>query len=182
MTNQRVVIEKANDKLAAFREIRDRFVENCKKLFEPFEEVTLDKQLVSFRGKCPMRQYMKSIPAKFGIKVRTNANVKTSHLYNLQVYTGRFPGNALKKNQGRQVVCDMMKPLFGTGRSVITDNLFTSVPTAEFLLQKNITMTETLRTKQPDIPAVMENAKGRDILSLKFIFSDELAVVSYVPK
>ena len=43
-------------------------------------------------------------------------------------------------------------------------------------------MTGTLRKKKPDIPAVMEVAKGRDILSSKFIFSDGLAVVSYVPK
>ena len=76
----------------------------------------------------------------------------------------------------------MMEPLFGTGRSVTTDNFFTSVLTAEFLLQKNITMTGTLRIKKPDIPAVMEAAKGRDVLSSKFIFSDKLAVISYVPK
>ena len=173
---------KKNDKLAAFREIWDGFVENCKKLFEPFEEVTVDEQLVAFRGKCPMRQYMKSKPAKYGIKVWAAADVKTSYLYNLQVYTGRLPGNAPEKNQGRRVVCDMMKPLFGTGRSVTTDNFFTSVPTAELLLKKKITMTGTLRAKKPDIPAVMEIAKGRDILSSKFIFSDGLAVVSYVPK
>ena len=173
---------KENDKLAAFREIWNGFVENCKKLFEPFEEVTVDEQLVAFRGKCPMRQYMKSKPAKYGIKIWAAADVKTSYLYNLQVYTGRLPGYAPEKNQGRRVVCDMMEPLFGTGRSVTTDNFFTSVPTAEFLLQKNITMTGTLRKKKPDIPAVMEVAKGRDILSSKFIFSDGLAVVSYVPK
>jgi hypothetical protein len=75
-----------------------------------------------------------------------------------------------------------MEPLFGTGRGLTTDNFFMSVPTAEFLLQKNITMTGTLRAKKSDIPAMMEAAKGRDLLSPKFIFSDGLAVVSYVPK
>ena len=75
-----------------------------------------------------------------------------------------------------------MEPLFGIGRGVTTDNFFTSVQTADFLLQKNITMTGTLGAKKPDIPAMMEAAKGRDLLSSKFIFSDGLAVVSYVPK
>jgi hypothetical protein len=60
---------KANDKLAAIREVWDQFVENCKKLFEPFEYMTVDEQLVAFCGKCPMRQYMTSKPAKYGIKV-----------------------------------------------------------------------------------------------------------------
>jgi hypothetical protein len=75
-----------------------------------------------------------------------------------------------------------MEPLFGTGRGVTTDNFFTYVPTAEFLLQKNITMTGPLRAKKPDIPAMMEAAKCRDLLSSKFIFSDGLAVVSYISK
>ena len=39
------------------------------------------------------------------------------------------------------------------------DNFFTSIPTAEFLLHKNITMTGKLRTKKLDIPAVVEDAK-----------------------
>jgi hypothetical protein len=43
-------------------------------------------------------------------------------------------------------------------------------------------MTGTLRAKKPDIPAMMEAAKGRDLLSSKFIFSDGLAVVSCVQK
>ena len=39
-------------------------------------------------------------------------------------------------------------------------------------------MTGTLRAKMPDIPAKMEAAKCRDLLSSKFVFSDRLAVVS----
>jgi hypothetical protein len=60
------VQQKANDKLAAIREVWGQFVENCKKLFEPFEDMTVDEQLVTFRGKCPMRQYMKSKPQNMG--------------------------------------------------------------------------------------------------------------------
>jgi hypothetical protein len=173
---------KANDKLAAICEVWDRFVEDFKKLFEPFEDMTVDEQLVAFRGKCPMRQYMKSKPAKHGIKVWAAADVKTSYLYNLQVYTGKFPGNAPGTNLGHRVVCVLMEPLFGTGRGVTSDNFFTSVPTAVFLLQKNVTMTGTMRAKKSDISTMMKAAKGRDLLSTKFIFSDGLAVVSYIPK
>ena len=118
------VQRKANDKFAAISEVWDQFVENCKKLFEPFEDMSVDEQLVAFRGKCPMRQYMKSKPAKYGIKVWAAADVKMSYLYNLQVYTGKLPGNAPEKNLGHRVVCDLMEPLFGTGRGVTTDNFF----------------------------------------------------------
>jgi hypothetical protein len=83
------VQRKANDKLAAIGEVWDRFVENCKKLFEPFEDMTVDEQLFAFRGKYPMRQYMKSKPAKYGIKVWAAVDVKTSYLYDFEVYTGK---------------------------------------------------------------------------------------------
>jgi len=133
------VQRKANDKLAAVLEVWDRFVENCNKLFEPFEDMTVDEQLVAFRGKCPMRRYMKSKPAKYGIKIWAAADVKTSYLCNLQVYNGKLPGNAPQKNLGHRVVCDLMEPLFGTGRGVTTDNFFTSVPTAEeYYYDRNI--------------------------------------------
>jgi hypothetical protein len=56
------------------------------------------------------------------------------------------------------------------------------VPTAELLLQKNITMTGTLKAKKPDIPEIMGAAKGKDLLSSKLIFSGGLAVVNYFPK
>jgi hypothetical protein len=144
--------------------------------------MTVDEQLVAFRGKCPMMQYMKSKPAKYGIKFWAAVDVKTSYLCNFQVYSGKLPGNAPEKNLGHRVVCDLMEPLLGTGSGLTTDNFFTSVPTEELLLQKNITMTGTLRAKKPNIPAIMEAAKGRDLPSSKLIFSGGLAVVSYVPK
>lgn len=44
----------ANDKLAAIRDVWDWIVESYKKVFETFEDITLDKQLVAFRGRCSM--------------------------------------------------------------------------------------------------------------------------------
>jgi hypothetical protein len=54
------------------------------------------------------------------------------------------------------------------------------VPTADYLPQKNITVTGTLRAKKSDILILMELTKCRDFLSTKFIFSDGLAVASYI--
>jgi hypothetical protein len=91
------VQRKVNDILASIREVSNRFVNNCKKLFELFEDMTVDEQPVAFRGKCPMRQYMKSKPAKYGIMVWAAVDLKNSCLYNKQVYTGKLPGNTPEK-------------------------------------------------------------------------------------
>lgn len=108
---------RATDKLAGIRELWDDFVETCKKSYIPRDTITVDEQLVGFRGKCPFRQYMKSKPAKYGIKIWAAADVKTSYLYNLQVYTGKLAGNRPEKNQGLRVVKDLIEPLYNTGRA-----------------------------------------------------------------
>lgn len=81
------------------------------------------------------------------MKVWVAADVNTSYLYNFQVYIGKFPGNEPDKSLGHSTVCDLMEPLFLPGRGVTTDNSFTTMQTAEFLLPKNITITGTLRVK-----------------------------------
>ncbi|KAG5868618.1 hypothetical protein JTB14_023217 [Gonioctena quinquepunctata] len=60
---------KEHGKLAAIRNIWDMFVDNCKKSFEPYEQITVDEQLVCFRGKCLFRQYIKYKPGRYGIKI-----------------------------------------------------------------------------------------------------------------
>lgn len=84
------------------------YVENCKKTFEPYEHVTIDEQLVCFRGKCPFSQYIKSKPGQYGIKISAAADVKTSYLKNLQVYTGKYHGGVTEKNQGFRVESDLV--------------------------------------------------------------------------
>lgn len=179
MTRQ---IRRETDKLAAIRDIWDKFVENCKKSFVPGGSLTIDEQLVAFRGNCPFRQYIKSKPAKYGIKIWALADVETTYLYNLQIYTGKLPGAQPEKNQGARVVKDLMTPLFNTGRGVTTDNFFTSAPLAEELLAKKITILGTVRKNKPDTPEELKKMAGRSVHSSKFAFSGNLSLVSYVPK
>lgn len=54
--------------------------------------------------------------------------------------------------------------------------------TAEFFLDKNISMTVILRARKSVILAMMANAKDRDHLSSKFIYIYGLAVVRYIKK
>ncbi|XP_022099221.1 piggyBac transposable element-derived protein 4-like [Acanthaster planci] len=49
---------KVSDKFAPIREIFDMFAQACRRYFSPSESVTIDEQLVAFRGKCSFKQYM----------------------------------------------------------------------------------------------------------------------------
>nr|XP_012148640.1 PREDICTED: piggyBac transposable element-derived protein 4-like [Megachile rotundata] len=172
---------KAHDKLAAIRQIWELFVASCIKNFVPYEHLTVDEQLVAFRGKCPFRQYMKSKPARYGIKIWAAADVKTSYICNLQVYTGKGLDNVREKDQGLRVVKDLTQPYKGSWRGITTDNFFTSVGLAKYLLESKLTLLGTVRKNKPDTPAEI-SVKSRPEKSSMFAFTKDITMVSYIPK
>ena len=48
------------DKLAPIRELLDLFLENFQNYYTPGEFLTVDEQLVAFRGRCPFKQFIPS--------------------------------------------------------------------------------------------------------------------------
>ena len=128
------------DKLAAFRDVWTMFDAQLPKFYILSTDLTVDEQLVSFRGKCPFRQFMKSKPAKYGIQIWWNCDALSSYPLRGQVYLGKQPGQEREVNQGARVVKDLVNPWYGTGRNVNADNLFTSVALAEELLYFTISL------------------------------------------
>ncbi|KAL2087193.1 hypothetical protein ACEWY4_018252 [Coilia grayii] len=92
------------DHSAAFRYIWDLFLVNCRQRFIPSDCVTVDEQLVPFRGRTKFMQYMNSKPAKYGIKMFWVCDAKTPYAIDGIVYTGRQPGEAVIKNLGFNIV------------------------------------------------------------------------------
>lgn len=74
------------DKHEPTREIFEYFVANCQNSFSPNEYLTLDEELVAFRGRYPFKQYIPSKPAKYGINIYALVNNRTYFTCNLEVY------------------------------------------------------------------------------------------------
>lgn len=66
---QRTHVSGERDKLGPIRNIFDKWVQRTKSLYVPGKNVTVDEQLMPFRGRCPFTQYLPSKPAKYGIKL-----------------------------------------------------------------------------------------------------------------
>lgn len=128
-------IGQSNDKLEAIRLVVDLFTKACVGNYKPGLQPTVDERVATFRGKCPFRVYMKSKPGRYGIKIRVCADASTAYICNLQVYVGML-NKQREENKGFRVVIDLVKPYFHTGRSVTTNNFFTSIPLATVLLAK----------------------------------------------
>ncbi|XP_045556506.1 piggyBac transposable element-derived protein 4 [Salmo salar] len=171
----------AADRLAAIREVWDLWEERLPALYNPGSDLTVDEQLVPFRGRCPFRQYIPSKPGKYGIKSWVACDAKSSYAWKMQVYTGKAVGGAPEKNQGARVVLDLTQGLPG-GHNVTCDNFFTSYELGQRLLERNLTMVGTVRKNKPELPPALLQSKGRQVSSSRFAFTPTATLVSYLAK
>ncbi|XP_069704477.1 piggyBac transposable element-derived protein 4-like [Periplaneta americana] len=175
---------KVIDKLAAVREVFELFVQNSQRCYIPSEYVTIDEQLVAFRGRCPMKVCMPTKPTKYGIKIFAMVDVKTYYTHNLEIYAGIQPdGPFHQSNSAHAVVKRLVHPIKGTGRNVTTDNWFTSIPLSLDLLENdNITLVGTLKKNKREIPRHFTTTQDRQVNSTLFGFNESCTIISYVPK
>jgi len=176
-------VRRGLDRFAPFREVWEMFVANCRTVYLPGECVTVDEQLVTFRGRCVFRQYMPSKPGRYGIKVWACCDSKNSYCYNAAPYLGK-EGNQVTTNLGSKVVKEMIQPLLNTGRNVTMDRFFTDVELCENLLTENLTVVGTIKANRRHLPTALlpVAAKKREPGSIMFAYHQQLTMVSWVPK
>ena len=169
---------------APISEIWEEFIEVCKTKYKPSSYVTIDEQLVGFRGHCPFRMYIPNKPAKYGLKLVLLCDVSTKYLINACPYLGKST-NTNGLPLANHFVELLTVPIYGTNRNVTMDNWFTSVPLADKLISKPYLMTivGTIRKNKPHIPpTLVENDKNRKVGTSLFVYTSESTLVSYKPK
>ena len=172
-----------NDKLAAFREIWDMFVETCNSMYLVGGLVCIDEQLLPFRGRCAFRQYMPKKPSKYRIKIWMMCDYATKYMMNAKVYLGK-ENNEVARGLASDVVCTLVEPISWqqSGQYVTTDNFFTFVDLFNRLKKKNLTLFGTMKQNKKEIPMKFIPARRRLKYSSLFGFTKDLTLVSYVPK
>lgn len=171
------------DKLAAVRDFFDGFVTNCQKNFNLSEYTTIDEMLHPFRGRCSFIQYIPSKPAKYGIKMYALCDAKTFYTSNIEIYCGKQPeGPYALSNAPTEIVKRLIPPIENSNRNLTTDNYYTSMPLAEELLRKNITLLGTLKKNKAAIPKEFLPNKERVTQSSLFGFQEDKTLVSYVSR
>ena len=152
--------------------------------YVPNGSMTVDEQLIPTRGRCKFRQYMPNKPGKYGIKVFWCCDSKTAYPLKGEVYVGRHreAASPANKNGIKELVKRLVTPWINKGRSVTTDNYFTSVELVEDLLGVQTTLVGTFRKNKRDIPQELQANRQRPKHSSTFAFDRQLTLVSYVPK
>ncbi|XP_029648376.1 piggyBac transposable element-derived protein 4-like [Octopus sinensis] len=148
-----------DDKLEPTREVFEMWNQNLQDGYVPSSCMTVEEQLVSFRGRCPFRVYIPSKPGKYGIKIWVVYDSETSYVWKMQIYTGKDPVKGRETNQGSRVFGDLVRELENTGHNITCDNFFTCLVLARKLLSKKPTLVGTIRKNRVELPSALTNGK-----------------------
>ena len=169
------------DKLFKFRYIIDNIRQSFKEHYGPHEHISVDKAMIPFKGRLSFKQYMKDKPVKFGIKMWVLADSVTAYCHNFDIYVGRFTQGVNRFTQGvnrftqgvnrftqgvnrffgssGQVVISLTRHLQDEGRTVYTENFYTSPILAHYLESKGIYTCGTVRCHRKGSPAELCKTK-----------------------
>jgi len=129
-----------DDRIYKVRDLIYKLIDNFQKVLEPEEYLAVDETMVPFRGRLIFRQYIPGKAHKYGVKLFKLCGT------NVQVYAGKSQVDG--KGLGCRVVLDLSQRYLNAGRTIITDNFYTSVPLAYELLKNNTHLVGTLRSNR----------------------------------
>jgi hypothetical protein len=172
-----------SDPLTPIRKIWDILMVQCRENYIAGTNVTIDEQLLAFRGRSKFKMYIPNKPAKYGLKIEMMCDSGTRYMIDALPYLGKGT-NTGGLPLGEYVVKEITRSIHGSNRNVTTDNWFTSIPLAKSLLQQpyKLTIVGTLRANKREIPEAMKNNRTRRIGTSMFCYDGPLTLVSYKPK
>lgn len=175
---------KSGDTLAAFSEVWELLNVQFIKFYVPKENVTVDEQLLGYRGRVPGKTYMPSKPrCKYGVKIFWICEADTGYALKGFIYTGKS-SEGVHRNLALDIVKDLTIPFYNSGRNIVCDNFFTSHDLAIFLLSKKLTLLGTVRSHRREIPNYIRATDGRNRFDVRSIYDHEnkIMILSYIPK
>ena len=78
-----------HDPIFKLRPFLDGLLANFQRLYTPGREISIDEQMISFKGRLSFLQYMPKKPTKWGMKAFVLADSRTGYVYNWKLYTGK---------------------------------------------------------------------------------------------
>lgn len=153
--NNEIVTE---DRLQKISPLTNLLIKNFQKPITPKEDVCIDESLVPFRGRLSFRQYITNKRHKFGIKLYKLC-LEKGYTYNFQVYCGK--DKTPNQSSSEKVVISLADNLLDKGRTIYTDNYYTSISLAHQLQKRNTHLVGTLRHNRKLNPKHITDRKLR---------------------
>jgi len=143
----------------------DAFIQACKTFYLAAQCIALDDTIKAFKGRCLFKQYIKSKPVKWGIKIFCVCCSITCYLLNAEFFLGKMSDNEEKKAEDSKtytMIMRLLKPFRGRNHILHCDNWFTSVKLFQALKEWGIFGCGTIRTNRKDVCDAVKMKKGKE--------------------
>lgn len=134
----------------------DLFIEKCQEVYTPGSVVCIDETLIPFRGRLLMKQYIPNKTHKYGLKM-FKLCCNNGFTWNMKLYSGKEKDATA--SVPTKVVMKLSEKLLNAGRTIVTDNYYTSLELANKLLDKQTHLLGTLRSNRRGNPKDVTNKK-----------------------
>lgn len=154
-----------NDRLFKISPLLDILQQKFKESYIPEELVCIDESNVPFRGRIHFRQYIPNKRHRYGIKV-FKLCVSGGYTWSFKVYTGKEERDD-DTSVAEKVVQELMNGLLDSGRTLYTDNWYTSVSLSKKLIQRDTHLVGTLRVNRKNNPpdVVKQKLKKGEVIA-----------------
>ncbi|XP_065185884.1 piggyBac transposable element-derived protein 4-like [Sycon ciliatum] len=154
----------ADDKLAKLRPLITLTVRLFETVYTPSKQISIDEELVAWRGRLQFRQYIPSKRARFGVKIFALCE-SSGYMSSYIVYVGKDDATfspELVNNLGKSgaVVARLMEPFVDKGYHLYVDNWYSSVDLARYLADKGTMVCGTIRSNRRGLPKRTVAYKG----------------------
>lgn len=159
------------DRLWKVRHLYDSIRKRCQELSLE-TNLCVDEQMVPFKGRINIKQYMKNKPTKWGIKIFVLAG-QSGIIYDFLIYQGSTTElNPVYGSfgQGAGIIMQLSERITEENHGLYFDNYFSSYNLFEFLMSKSIFAIGTIRVNRffhPKLPSDKNlKKKGRGSSSI----------------
>ena len=172
------------DPLFKIRKIIDYITAACRTKYYPETWVSVDEQVIGFKGRLSFKQYICNKPTKWGMKAFVLAESSTGYVYDWDLYTGKHHrtdgdgGGSDDLTRGGKVVRNLVKHL-SPGHVICMDSYYSSPVLFEELRQRQHGAVGTVRTSRRGLPTALREKMGKTTSTQCFRNGPMLAVAWY---
>ena len=126
---------------------------NVQQCYLPTKNLSVDEEMIAFKGRLSFRKYLPAKLTKYGIKVWMAADSSNGYVVNFSVYLGSEGEIRRQHGLGYDVVMGMTRPFFKRKHHVSFDNFFSSPVLLDHLLVQETYACSTVRCTCKELPA-----------------------------
>ena len=126
---------------------------NVQQCYLPTKNLSVDEEMIAFKGRLSFRKYLPAKLTKYGNKVWMAADSSNGYVVNFSVYLGSEGEIRRQHGLGYDVVMGMTRPFFKRKHHVSFDNFFSSPVLLDHLLVQETYACSMVRCTRKELPA-----------------------------